>query len=143
MSTCAVPDVAQSDESLGVLDSLIEASFSGAEGLGTTGCTVQVVAVAVTSMAVVKMAKSRPLRGLARVNYLDVIGGKQHVGKKVAIIGAGGIGFDTAEYITHAGESTSQNIPAFMKEWGVDMQIARFTFKTHLQIAVQISSLST
>lgn len=55
------------------------------------------------------------------LNYLDVIGGKQHVGKKVAIIGAGGIGFDTAEYITHAGESTSQNIPAFMKEWGVDM----------------------
>ena len=36
------------------------------------------------------------------LNYLDVIGGKQHVGKKVAIIGAGGIGFDTAEYITHA-----------------------------------------
>ncbi len=55
------------------------------------------------------------------LNYLDVIGGKQHVGKKVAIIGAGGIGFDTAEYITHAGESTSQNIPAFMKEWGIDM----------------------
>ena len=55
------------------------------------------------------------------LNYLDVIGGKKHVGKKVAIIGAGGIGFDTAEYITHAGESTSQNIPAFMKEWGVDM----------------------
>ena len=42
------------------------------------------------------------------LNYLDVIGGKQHVGKKVAIIGAGGIGFDTAEYITHAGESTSR-----------------------------------
>jgi 2,4-dienoyl-CoA reductase (NADPH2) len=55
------------------------------------------------------------------LNYLDVIGGKKHVGKKVAIIGAGGIGFDTAEYITHAGESTSQNIPAFMKEWGIDM----------------------
>ena len=50
-----------------------------------------------------------------------MIGGKKHVGKKVAIIGAGGIGFDTAEYITHAGESTSQNIPAFMKEWGIDM----------------------
>ena len=55
------------------------------------------------------------------LNYLDVIGGKKYVGKKVAIIGAGGIGFDTAEYITHAGECTSQNIPAFMKEWGIDM----------------------
>jgi 2,4-dienoyl-CoA reductase (NADPH2) len=55
------------------------------------------------------------------VNYLDVIGDKKPVGQKVAIIGAGGIGFDTAEYITHSGEATSQNIPAFMKEWGVDM----------------------
>jgi 2,4-dienoyl-CoA reductase (NADPH2) len=55
------------------------------------------------------------------LNYLDVIGGKKPVGQKVAIIGAGGIGFDTAEYITHSGESTSTNIPAFMKEWGIDM----------------------
>ena len=55
------------------------------------------------------------------MDYLDVIGSKKPVGQKVAIIGAGGIGFDTAEYITHSGESTSQNIPAFMKEWGIDM----------------------
>lgn len=55
------------------------------------------------------------------LSYLDVIGGKKAVGDKVAIIGAGGIGFDTAEYITHSGESTSTNIPAFMKEWGIDM----------------------
>jgi 2,4-dienoyl-CoA reductase (NADPH2) len=55
------------------------------------------------------------------LSYLDVIGDKKPVGKKVAIIGAGGIGFDTAEYITHSGESTSTNIPAFMKEWGIDM----------------------
>jgi 2,4-dienoyl-CoA reductase (NADPH2) len=65
-----------------------------------------------------------PIEGINHpkvMNYLDVIGDKKPVGKKVAIIGAGGIGFDTAEYITHSGESTSQNIPAFMKEWGVDM----------------------
>ncbi|MGB1402903.1 MAG: FAD-dependent oxidoreductase [Porticoccaceae bacterium] len=55
------------------------------------------------------------------LSYIDVIGGKKPVGDKVAIIGAGGIGFDTAEYITHSGESTSTNIPAFMKEWGIDM----------------------
>lgn len=55
------------------------------------------------------------------LSYLDVIGGKKPVGNKVAIIGAGGIGFDTAEYITHSGESTSTSIPAFMKEWGIDM----------------------
>jgi 2,4-dienoyl-CoA reductase (NADPH2) len=46
---------------------------------------------------------------------------KKPVGKKVAVIGAGGIGFDVSEYLTHEGEATSQNIPAFMKEWGVDM----------------------
>lgn len=55
------------------------------------------------------------------LSYLDVIGDKKPVGQKVAIIGAGGIGFDTAEYLTHSGESTSQSIPAFMKEWGIDM----------------------
>ena len=57
------------------------------------------------------------------LSYLDVIGDKKPVGQKVAIIGAGGIGFDTAEYLTHSGESTSQNIPAFMKEWGIDMSL--------------------
>jgi 2,4-dienoyl-CoA reductase (NADPH2) len=57
------------------------------------------------------------------LNYIDVIADKKPVGKKVAIIGAGGIGFDTAEYITHSGESTSQNIPAFMREWGIDMTL--------------------
>lgn len=55
------------------------------------------------------------------MGYLDVIAHKKPVGNKVAVIGAGGIGFDVSEYLAHAGESTSQNIPAFMKEWGIDM----------------------
>ena len=55
------------------------------------------------------------------LNYLDVLKHKKTVGKRVAVIGAGGIGFDVSEYLCHSGESTSQNIPAFMKEWGVDM----------------------
>jgi 2,4-dienoyl-CoA reductase (NADPH2) len=55
------------------------------------------------------------------LNYLEVLKDKKPVGKKVAVIGAGGIGFDVSEYLTHEGEATSQNIPAFMKEWGVDM----------------------
>ncbi len=55
------------------------------------------------------------------LSYLDVVVEKKPVGKRVAIIGAGGIGFDIAEYITHAGTATSQDIPAFMREWGVDM----------------------
>jgi len=57
------------------------------------------------------------------LNYIDVIADKKPLGNRVAIIGAGGIGFDTAEYITHSGESTSQSIPAFMKEWGIDMSL--------------------
>jgi len=55
------------------------------------------------------------------LNYLDVLKDKKPVGDKVAIIGAGGIGFDVAEYLVHSGKSTSLDIPAFMKEWGVDM----------------------
>jgi 2,4-dienoyl-CoA reductase (NADPH2) len=45
-----------------------------------------------------------------------------NVGKRVAIIGAGGIGFDTAEFLAHDPnhEATSQNKEAFFKEWGVD-----------------------
>ena len=57
------------------------------------------------------------------LNYLDVLKHKKTVGKKVAVIGAGGIGFDVSEYLCHEGEATSQNIPAFMKEWGVDMTL--------------------
>jgi len=54
------------------------------------------------------------------LGYLDVLRDKKEVGKRVAIIGAGGIGFDTAEYLSHSGPSTSQNIAAFLKEWGID-----------------------
>ncbi len=57
------------------------------------------------------------------LSYLDVIRDKKKVGKKVAVIGAGGIGFDVSEYLSHEGEATSQNIEAFMAEWGVDMNL--------------------
>ena len=54
------------------------------------------------------------------MGYLDVINGAQ-VGKSVAVIGAGGIGFDISEFLIHTGASTSLDIPEFMKEWGIDM----------------------
>ncbi|MFK7864246.1 MAG: FAD-dependent oxidoreductase [Pseudohongiellaceae bacterium] len=57
------------------------------------------------------------------LSYADVVAGKVNVGKRVAIVGAGGIGFDVAELLSHAGESASQNIPLFMKEWGIDMSL--------------------
>ena len=49
------------------------------------------------------------------------------VGKSVAIIGAGGIGFDMAEYLSHdmEHESPTMNVEAYMKEWGVDMNYTR------------------
>ncbi|MEQ3639104.1 MAG: NADPH-dependent 2,4-dienoyl-CoA reductase [Alteromonas sp.] len=55
------------------------------------------------------------------MSYVDVLRDKKPVGNKVAIIGAGGIGFDTAEYLSHGKETPSLDIPAFMKEWGIDM----------------------
>ena len=54
------------------------------------------------------------------LSYIDVLKHKKPVGKRVAVIGAGGIGFDVSEYLTHAGESTSLNIDAWLKEWGID-----------------------
>ncbi|PCJ88698.1 MAG: NADPH-dependent 2,4-dienoyl-CoA reductase [Flavobacteriales bacterium] len=56
------------------------------------------------------------------LSYIDVLKMEKEVGKKVAIIGAGGIGFDIAEYLSHNGSSSSLNAPEFMKEWGVDMK---------------------
>ena len=57
------------------------------------------------------------------LTYLDVLRDKKPVGGKVAIIGAGGIGFDTAEYLSHGKSVPSQDIEAFMREWGIDMTL--------------------
>ena len=57
------------------------------------------------------------------MNYLDVLKDKKDVGKKVAIIGAGGIGFDVAEFLTHKGESTALNVKSFLDEWGIDADL--------------------
>ena len=54
------------------------------------------------------------------LSYLDVLKDHRPVGKSVAIVGAGGIGFDVAEYITHGHKSPSLNPEVFFAEWGVD-----------------------
>ena len=56
------------------------------------------------------------------ITYIDAIRGMKPVGKTVAIIGAGGIGFDTAILITHEGPSSSLDRDLFFKEWGVDRE---------------------
>ncbi len=57
------------------------------------------------------------------LSYVDVLLHGKAVGEKVAIIGAGGIGFDMAEFLSHeeGTTATSMDKAAFMKEWGVDM----------------------
>jgi 2,4-dienoyl-CoA reductase (NADPH2) len=59
------------------------------------------------------------------LSYLQVLRDKHSVGKKVAIIGAGGIGFDTAAYLVESNEQgvaqpLSQNLDAWLENWGVD-----------------------
>ena len=54
--------------------------------------------------------------------YVDVIRGDAEVGKRVAIMGAGGIGFDVAELISHKGKSAALDIDTFAKEWGIDFE---------------------
>jgi len=54
------------------------------------------------------------------LNYLDVLRDKQPVGTNVAILGAGGIGFDVAEYITAQGTSAALVPEKFYREWGID-----------------------
>ncbi len=56
------------------------------------------------------------------LSYIDVMNGVE-VGKKVAVIGAGGIGFDICEVLIHQGLSARQDISSFMAEWGIDMSL--------------------
>ncbi len=67
-----------------------------------------------------------PIEGIDHpkvLSYLDVLRDKAPVGESVAIIGCGGIGFDTAMYLSQPGEPTSQNIAEFCVEWGIDTSL--------------------
>ncbi len=57
------------------------------------------------------------------LSYIDVLKHKKNVGKIVAVIGAGGIGFDVSEYLSHQGESASINIDSWLEEWGIDKSL--------------------
>lgn len=54
------------------------------------------------------------------VSYIDAILGRRPIGKRVAIMGAGGIGFDVAEMISHAGPSGALDVQIFAREWCID-----------------------
>ena len=57
------------------------------------------------------------------ISYIDLLEGRKAAGKCVAVIGAGGIGFDVAEYLTHAGDHADP-VDAYRKEWGIDPDYA-------------------
>lgn len=54
------------------------------------------------------------------VSYLDVLRDGAPVGQRVAVLGAGGIGFDVAEFLTDSGEGASQDPEVYFRHWGVD-----------------------
>jgi 2,4-dienoyl-CoA reductase (NADPH2) len=56
------------------------------------------------------------------VGYADVILGRRPVGRRIAIVGAGGIGFDVAELLTHPQDG--ERAQAFEREWGIDVDFA-------------------
>jgi 2,4-dienoyl-CoA reductase (NADPH2) len=56
------------------------------------------------------------------VSYVDVLRGNVKVGKRVAVMGAGGIGFDVSEFITHVGVSGALDKDVFAREWGIDFK---------------------
>ncbi|WP_405396226.1 FAD-dependent oxidoreductase [Streptomyces microflavus] len=58
------------------------------------------------------------------VSYLDVLGDGAPVGDRVAIVGAGGIGFDVAEFLTDGGDAASLDAETFFRQWGVDTSYA-------------------
>ena len=56
------------------------------------------------------------------VPYIDAILGRKPIGRRVAILGAGGIGFDVAELVSHAGVSGAVDVEVFAREWGIDFK---------------------
>ena len=92
----------------------------GASELAAAGFKQVVLATGVTP----RMPEIEGIHHPKVLGYLDVLRDKKPVGKTVALIGAGGIGFDVAEYLLHEGVSPSLDKAKFFAEWGVDSSYA-------------------
>ena len=71
--------------------------------------------------------RTPPIPGIEHptvVSYLQVLTGAVSVGARVAIIGAGGIGFDVAEFITAAETADGGELERFARDWGIDLTLA-------------------
>ncbi|GAB2699504.1 NADPH-dependent 2,4-dienoyl-CoA reductase [Kitasatospora kifunensis] len=93
-------------------------TLATAESLAAEGFDEVVLATGVTPRTPEIPGSDHP----SVLSYLDVLRDKAPVGDRVAIIGAGGIGFDVAEYLTDPGTSASQDPAAFFAQWGVDTE---------------------
>ncbi len=90
-----------------------------AASLKAAGFDAVIVATGVTPRAL-KIPGNEDPRVLS---YLDVLRDNKTVGSRVAVIGAGGIGFDVAEYLVENAPSATTDIDRWAKEWGVDLAI--------------------
>lgn len=91
--------------------------------LGTTASAERLAAEHFAEVILATGVRPRELRlpgsDHAKVlSYIQVLAGGHAVGQRVAIIGAGGIGFDVAEFLCHT--TDTDTIPGFLREWGVD-----------------------
>ncbi|VWB92526.1 2,4-dienoyl-CoA reductase [Burkholderia aenigmatica] len=71
--------------------------------------------------------RTPPIDGVGHaktLGYLDVLRDDKAVGRSVAIVGAGGIGFDVAEYLVHRAGGEQVDVDGFLAEWGVDRSYA-------------------
>ncbi len=93
-----------------------------ADYLVPAGCDEIVLATGVTPRSPGIPGQDHP----RVLSYLDVLLHGKPVGKRVAVIGAGGIGFDVAEFLVHDGHSPTLDLDAWLREWGVrDPAVAR------------------
>ena len=74
--------------------------------------------------------RTPPIEGIDHpsvLSYVDVLWRRKPIGRRVAIIGAGGIGFDVAEFVTHeaGAEDAEAGIRAYVEAWGIDPDYRR------------------
>ena len=79
--------------------------------------------VIIATGIVPRIPKIAGIAHLKVLSYLDVLRHHRPVGQKVAIIGAGGIGFDVAEYLVSGGDSVTLSPDRWLREWGVDKEV--------------------
>ncbi|MBA2078496.1 NADPH-dependent 2,4-dienoyl-CoA reductase [Rhodanobacter sp. PCA2] len=94
---------------------------AGAAALQAAGYDEVVVATGVTPRHAAFPGSDDP----RVLGYLDVLARERPVGARVAIVGAGGIGFDVAEFLVEQQPSPTTDVARWTREWGVDMQLAR------------------